>query len=385
MHALDRPACDHRAMPAARELRCLLIGVRGHGGEEVYSRALAEAPPAGVRVAAALGFHSSCADARCPVWAEVALNRLLYPFLAFDLGFRVLRVGDAVDLVHVHSHPTILRGRRRPVVFSAGSSHFHYLRDYERWPIERIAACYARARPVYARLGVIDGLLQPAAATLVYTFSHWARQAYLDHGVPAERVRVLYPGFGVPSEPEPAARSGRAGRGLTFLFMGRQAIRKGADAALRAFAELHARRPSTRLLYVSDAPPAPQDGVEALPLVPASAVGDVYARADVFVNPTRAEGFGFTNVEAQGHGLPVISSQLGAIPEVVEAGVTGLLVEPNDHAALVEAMTILAEDHGLRARLAAAARARFLRLFARPVFQAGLRALYDEALQRGAA
>lgn len=373
-------------MRTPREIRCLLIGVRGHGGEEVYSQALAEAPPAGVQVSAAQGFHSSCANGRCPVWAEVALNRLLYPFLAFDLGFRVLRVGAAVDLVHVHSHPTILWARRRrPVVFSAGSSHFHYLRDYEGWPAARIAACYARARPLYARLGVIDGLLNPAAATLVYTFSHWARQAYLEHGVPAERVRVLYPGFAVPPEPGPAARAGRAGRGITLLFMGRQAVRKGGDAVLRAFAELHARLPNTRLLYVGDTPPAAQAGVEALPLVPAHAVGDIYARADVFVNPTRAEGFGFTNAEAQGHGLPVVSSRLGAIPEVVEHGVTGLLVPPGDEAALVEALTALADDHGRRAQMAAAARARFLHLFARPVFQAGLRALYDEALQRGAA
>lgn len=372
-------------MLAAPEMRCLLVGVRGHGGEEVYSRALAEAPPPGVHVSAALGFHSSCTAGACPVWAEVALNRMLYPFLAFDLGFRVLRVRDAVDLVHVHSHPTLLLARRRrPVVFSAGSSHFHYLRDYEGWSAARIATCYARARPLYARLGVIDGLLNAAAATLVYTFSHWARQAYLEHGVPAERVRVLYPGFAVPPEPHPVARDGRAGRGVTFLFMGRQAARKGGADVLRAFASLRARVPSARLLYVSDTAPAPQAGVEALPLVPAQAVGDLYERADVFVNPTRAEGFGFTNAEAQGHGLPVISSRLGAIPEVVEHQVSGLLVTPGDDAGLVEAMTMLAADHARRAELSAAARARFLRFFTRPVFQAGLRVLYDEALQRGA-
>jgi len=111
-------------------------------------------------------------------------------------------------------------------------------------------------------------------------------------------------------------------------------------------------------------------------------VGRLYAQADVFVNPTRAEGFGFTNAEAQGHGLAVISSRLGAIPEVIEDGATGLLVAPDDGRALYEAMRRLADEPALRRDMGATGRERFLRLFARPVFQRGLRALYDEALER---
>jgi alpha-maltose-1-phosphate synthase len=224
---------------------------------------------------------------------------------------------------------------------------------------------------------VTDALLNPGAVTLAYTFSEWARRVYLEAGLPATKIRVLPPGFDVPP---PTGQ--RPERPVTFLFLGRQARRKGGDAVLRAFAALRAARRQARLLYVSEERPPAQEGVDARALVTADEVGELYAAADVFVNPTRAEGFGFTNVEAQGHGLPVISTRLAAIPEVVEDGVTGLLVAPDDEAALHAAMLALHDDASRREALGAAARRRFERLFARRVFLEGLRALYDEALER---
>jgi glycosyltransferase involved in cell wall biosynthesis len=369
-------------MQASRPLRCLLVGVRGHGGEEVYSRLLAERPPEGVDVSATLDFHGSCERARGHPLPEILLNRMLRPFLRFDLGYRVLSVADDVDLVHVHSHPSVLRRLgRRPVVFSAGSSHYHYVRDYEGWSLEKIERRYARARVAYRSLGVLDALLHHDRITLAYTFSESARGVYLEHGVPPWKIRVLAPGFDIPA---PQPRQGDAA--VTFLFMGREPRRKGGDLVLAAFAQLREGVPSARLLYVTDEPPAvPGPGVETRPLVPRDQVGGIYARADVFVNPVRSEGFGFTNVEAQGHGLPVVSTRVGAIPEVVEDGRTGILIAPGDGAALLLAMRRLARDGALRVDMAAAARQRFVSRFSLPVFHAGLRALYDEARDRAGA
>ena len=366
-------------MTAGRPLRRLLVGVRAHGGEEVYSRLLDEHAPAGVSGAATLDFHASCGGGRCRPVREVLLNRCVHPWLAFDLGFRVLDVAPDVDLVHVHSHPTVLRHLDgRPVVFSAGSSHWHWVRYYAHWTEEQIARRYARARRLYRRLGVLDALLNHDGITLGYTFSAWAREAYLRHGVPAWKIRVLPPGFAVPPPaPRPAARP------VTFLFLGRDPRRKGGDAVLAAFARLRAARPDVRLLYVSDEPPAaPPPGVDARSLVPADAVGALYAAADVFVSPTRAEGFGFTNVEAQGHGLAVVSTRIGAVPEVVDDGRTGILVDPDDSDGLLAAMHRLAADAGFRGRLGAAARERFVARYSLAAFQRGLADLYAEALER---
>jgi glycosyltransferase involved in cell wall biosynthesis len=359
-------------------MNVLLIGVRGHGGEEVYSGLLRDRAPAGVEVRATFDFHESCAWGRSHGLAEILLNRCVHRFAPFNMGFRVLSVGSEVDLVHVHTHPTILVGRgRRPVVFSAGSSHYHYLRDYEHWSEDAIRRSYSRARPLYASLGVLDALLSHRSITLAYTFSSYARQVYIEMGVPESKIRVLYPGFDIPEPPPRAARDG-----VTFLFLGRAPRRKGGDDVLAAFERLRESLASARLLYVTDEPPAVSSaGVESLPLVAPADVGALYARADVFVNPTRAEGFGFTNAEAQGHGLPVISTRLNAIPEVVEEGRTGILVAPGDRAALHAAMRRLGEDAVLRREMRAAARERFQSRFSLGVFQGGLKALYEEALE----
>jgi glycosyltransferase involved in cell wall biosynthesis len=367
------------AAASGAPLRCLLVGVRGHGGEEIYSTRLRDEPPPGMAVTATFDFGRSCSGARCLRVREGLMNRLVHPWAAPDTGFRVLRVAPEIDLVHVHTHPVVLRALAgRPVVFSAGSSHYHYLRDYAGWSEEAIRRRYARGRAAFRALGVLDSLLSHERITISYTFSEDARSAYLGFGVPPGKIRVLYPGFDVPAVP---TRSGRDT--VTFLFMGRNPKRKGGDLVLSAFRRLRETLPSARLLYVSDVLPASVDGVEAMPLVPPADVAALYARADVFVSPTRAEGFGFTNAEAQGFGLPVISTRLGAIPEVVADGTTGILVDPGDGNGLRSAMSRLGGEARLRQEMGAAARERFLARFSLAGFQAGLKALYDEALDRG--
>jgi glycosyltransferase involved in cell wall biosynthesis len=359
--------------------RCLLIGVRGHGGEEVYSTLLRDAALEGFRCDATFEFHSSCEIARCRVLQEIALNRFVHPLVPFDMGFRVLEVAADADLVHVHSHPTVLRGLgTRPVVFSAGSSHYHYVRYYEGWSDERIEAAYVRARKLYRRLGILDALLNHERVTLAYTFSRWAREKYLHEGVPDWKIRVVPPGFDIP---EPPCRTAR--RTVTFLFLGRQAKRKGGPAVLEAFARMRASRPEARLLYVSDEPPTSSgEGVEHRPLVSRAQVNELYGAADVFVNPTLAEGFGFTNVEAQGHGLPVVTSRIAAIPEVVDDGRTGILINPERPSELLEAMERLASDHAMRRTMADAARCRFAERYSLVTFRSALRDLYGEAIDR---
>ena len=69
-----------------------------------------------------------------------------------------------------------------------------------------------------------------------------------------------------------------------------------------------------------------------------------YAQADLFVLPSRRESFGLVLAEAMACGLPVVATTAGAIPEVVEDGVTGILVPPDDPAALAQAITSLLSD-----------------------------------------
>ena len=76
---------------------------------------------------------------------------------------------------------------------------------------------------------------------------------------------------------------------------------------------------------------------------------------DVFVLPSRAEGFSLALIEALAAGLPVVSTRVGIAPDIVTNGEQGLLVSRGDGDSLRGALMTLAADPALRARLAAAA------------------------------
>jgi len=384
-------------------VRVLLVGPRGHGGEEVYVDTLAGQGPRGVEYVRAGGFHQGAPGAPCRVLQEVLLNRTLHRLTVPDIGFRAFRLRERFDLVHVHAHPVRLSGlARTPLVMSEGSSSAVYLRDYLNWDEERLGRGYARARRLYRACGVHDRLLNLDRVDRAYVFSHWAREVNLRWGADPAKLDVVYPGFPTPALPE---RSGRDT--FTFLFVGTDFERKGGVELVEAFAELCAAEPAARLLLVSSDPAVPNPDaaihswvsperrarvletlaaleaagrLERHALAPRAVLYETfYPRADAFVMPSHAEGFGFTNVEAASFGLPVVSSTAGAIPEAVRDGTTGLLVPPGDAGALNAALARLIREPGLAARLGAAGRQDFLARFTLERFQAEVGRVYRAA------
>jgi glycosyltransferase involved in cell wall biosynthesis len=360
---------------------CLLIGPPQEGGEGVYVRELFENPPDGVSYCLSQTFHSGNARARCNVAEEVMLNRLVYPLLRYSFGFRALTLNGDVDLVHVHSHPTKIHSKRRvPIVMSAGSSHYINVRDYEKWGERKIRRRYHLARTIYRPLGIHDELLNADRVARIYTFSNWAREIYLRHGLPGERVDVIAPGFDVPPLPERKAEREQ----VNFLFIGREFARKGGPLVVEAFARLRETHKHVSLTLITrDAERVKSvAGVTVHPFMNrARLYGEIYPAADVFVMPTEAEGWGFTNAEAMSFALPVISTRISAIPEIVEHGVTGLLVEPGDGEALWRAMRQCADSAELREALGRRGRERFIANFSRDVFRGKLLDFYMAAMR----
>jgi glycosyltransferase involved in cell wall biosynthesis len=93
--------------------------------------------------------------------------------------------------------------------------------------------------------------------------------------------------------------------------------------------------------------------VRELPLLHAC-----YARADVFVHATHYEGSSIVTIEAMAHSLPVVATRAGGIPDKVQDGLNGLLVEPHDVGGLTDGIARLACDAALRAEMGARSRAR---------------------------
>lgn len=77
-----------------------------------------------------------------------------------------------------------------------------------------------------------------------------------------------------------------------------------------------------------------------------------YSRADAFLLPSYWEGYGMAIAEAMAHGLPVISTNIGAIPELVADGVSGMLIEPGDWRSTGECIRRLFTEPELRRNLA---------------------------------
>jgi glycosyltransferase involved in cell wall biosynthesis len=197
----------------------------------------------------------------------------------------------------------------------------------------------------------------------------------LDHlqGLAADpsRVELVYHGLDL-SEVRPPASRGRNGP-FRIVTIGRTVEKKGFGDLVRALGRLKDRDwhldhvgggPLTDTLKAQAARAGIGERIVWHGSRERSYVFKLLAGADLFVLPSRiarsGDRDGLPNVlmEAQAHRLPVVSTRVSAIPELVEDGVTGLLVESRDPAALAAAIARLMDDPGLAALLAEAGEAR---------------------------
>lgn len=166
----------------------------------------------------------------------------------------------------------------------------------------------------------------------------------------------------------------REGSEVVFGFAARVEKLKGPAVLMEAFGAASREFPRVRLRLAGEGSQRREVEARAAALGVADRydyVG-VYSRPeeraafmrglDVFVMPSFTEGTPNSVIEAMAYGLPVVASDVGGIPDVLDTD-SGVLVPPGDAAALAEALLRLARDADLRARMGKAARARFLRLF----------------------
>jgi glycosyltransferase involved in cell wall biosynthesis len=204
------------------------------------------------------------------------------------------------------------------------------------------------------------------------------------YGLDAARCRV------VPNGVSPAffevVREAEADRG-PLVFFGRMAREKGVDTLVEALGRLGEAAPDAVLIGrgpMVDPVRRRLDElglasrVEMIPWLEGAALAARVASASMVVLPSLEESFGNAMAEAMATGAPVVSTTAGSIPEVV--GDAGLLVPPEDPAALAEAIARLRTDTGLRARLGQAGRRRAADRFSWPAVAGTFASIYEEAL-----
>ncbi len=185
-------------------------------------------------------------------------------------------------------------------------------------------------------------------------------------GTPADRIHVIPNGV----DPEKFERQplgtiqNRPSQGNrhTVLFVGRLVKEKGVSTLLQAIKDLKTQGSQTNLIVIGDGPMREDLSREALDLgidgnvrftgfVDSSTLVSSYRSSDVCVLPSLHEPFGMVALEAMAAGTPIIVSDVGGLSEIVEDGVTGLKVPPNDHTLLAHTIRKLLEDPSLATQL----------------------------------
>ncbi|HYV63417.1 MAG TPA: glycosyltransferase family 4 protein [Bryobacteraceae bacterium] len=246
-------------------------------------------------------------------------------------GFPVEKLGlRTADIVHAHS------GRAQTVAFwkTIGA------------PIRRVVTRHVAFQPKHPWL---YRLKYSRTCHGIIAVSDAVRRGLIESGVPAAKIETIHTGIEMP-EPAPRDRKkfGLDDADFVVGHMGAFTTEKGQDVAVAAAALLHTSLPRAKMVLAGDGPLLGETRRNATASVTfpgfVSDRAAFFATLDLFIMPSRSEAWGLAALEAMAHGIPVIASDLGGLPEIVEAGNGGWLVPAGDATALARAITVAAGD-----------------------------------------
>jgi phosphatidylinositol alpha-1,6-mannosyltransferase len=236
--------------------------------------------------------------------------------------------------------------------------------------VQLLHASELSARPKLTHL-----VTQRASASIAV--SSYTRLQALAMGAPADRVHVINPGVDPRIASTRPGSSDPASENPTLITVARLEDRyKGFDVLIRALPLIRARVPNVRWVLVGGG--SLRDELQAMAgafdvadcITFAGAVDDTARdewldRSDVFAMPSRlmpsgvgGEGFGIVYLEAGAHGLPCVAGNVGGAVDAVIDGTTGILVDPTDHVAVANVISMLLTNRNLAARMGKAGRER---------------------------
>src|SRR3984893_16018556 len=172
-------------------------------------------------------------------------------------------------------------------------------------------------------------------ARVCFVMSHnVGRSLVKDYGCARDKVVCVYSGHNVPIQANPAKKYDQK----NILFVGVDWERKGGPELLAAFRLVRERVPDATLTIVGCSPQIEEPGCHIVGRVAPSNLSRYYADASVFCMPTRQEPFGIVFVEAMAHHLPIVATDVGAIPDFLSNGHNGFRVSPGDIQGLAHAL-----------------------------------------------
>ena len=315
-------------------------------------------------------------------WGLPAGNRALLPingrFWTLQAGWQTRRLlaamqrEDRPQALFFHTQVTALLAQdwlsRIPSVISLDATPLQYDRLGEAYQHRYGPGWLERAKWRLNRRAF-------RLARHLVAWSDWAKQGLIDeYECPPEKITVIPPGVDVQLWADSAQTRQNSGP-VKVLFVGGDFKRKGGPVLLEAFRRLRQTvtsgaaaselLPGVELHVVTRERVPPEPGlVVHNNLGPNSApLRQLYAECDLFCLPTQADCLPLALMEAGAAGLPLVATNVAAIPEIVIDGQTGLLVPGGDAGALAATLGRLAADRPLRRALGANAQETVRRRF----------------------
>jgi glycogen synthase len=263
----------------------------------------------------------------------------------------------------------------------------HSLEPLRPWKVEQLGTGYLVS--AWVEKTVVE------AADRIIAVSEGMRADILEHfRVDPARVAVLHNGIDPERYRRTARREALTRLGIRepyVLFVGRITEQKGIFDLVEAAGALP---PAVQVVLCAAAPdtPAIEERLRRAvagqlnlrwigEMLPVDDLIQLYSHASVFCCPSVYEPFGIINLEAMACETPVVASAVGGILEVVEDGVTGLLVPPREPSALAATLTAVLADRGRARAMGAAGRARVEERFSWTSVAARTETLYAEAIE----
>jgi glycosyltransferase involved in cell wall biosynthesis len=235
---------------------------------------------------------------------------------------------------------------KKPAVLSSDGTPFNKreMRNaYGLKPESRVAALAKRElyRRVFSR-----------AAGFV-AWSNWTKQSFVDdYGCREEDVVVIPPGIDL----DLFAPGNRHHELPRLLFVGGDFERKGGPLLLDVFRMRLRGRAELELVTGAAIPPEEGVRVHANVKPNSDKLRELYATSDIFVLPTRADCYSLVCMEALAAGLPIVTTNVGGISDLVRESQTGHVVKVDDEDALGDALLALVQDPSTRGLMAVACR-----------------------------
>ncbi len=262
------------------------------------------------------------------------------------------------DVVHTHTWYMSLAGLLAKELYDCKLvTTVHSLEPLRPWKEEQLGRGYNLS-------SWVEGTGLQACDAVIAVSKEMAADIHRHYAIPAERIHVI--GNGVDASAfrrreDPALLDRLGVRTPYLLFLGRLSKQKGVFDLLEAFKALDAKVNLVLVTGAADTEGLVKDLSSALRgmrrvlwinrIVTHEEAVALYSSCEVFVCPSRYEPFGIINLEAMACERPVVATNVGGIVEVVEDGVTGILVPPENPGSLARAVDALMKDPQSRSEM----------------------------------